>query len=123
MTEINNNIHNYGYKIDKIETKKEDGVKQNNEIPKEAEGQQYLPDTGVLGRSQIYGIKGSNISKSVEETVEMAKNCPVKMGCCEAIFDNRYQNYIESGLSESDAYMNALLDEEEFLDLASTIKR
>ncbi len=124
MAEINNNMHNYGFKIDRIETKKDAAPKQSVEAQKEETAEQtYVADTGVLGRSQIHGIKGGNITKSVDETVKMAENEPIRMGCSEAIFDNMYQEYCNQGLSESDAYMKALLDEEEFLDISAEYNR
>lgn len=123
MSEINNNIHNYGFKIDRIDSKKDNMPKQQTEAPKEASEQNYVADTGVLGRSQVHGIKGGNIAKSVDEAVIMAEDCPIKLGCSEAIFDKMYQNYIASGLSEEDAYMQALLDEEEFLDITASCNR
>ena len=78
MAEINNNIHNYGYKIERIDSKKDNAVKQQPEVQQEIPEQNYAIDTGVLGRSQIHGIKGGNIAKSVDEAVYMAENCPVK---------------------------------------------
>ena len=115
MSEINNNITNYGYKIERISKNKET-ASQTPEPAKESNEKQYIADTGVLGRSQI--LNGANISKSVDEAVELAKNNPAKMGCSEAIFDSMFKKFLEEGLSESDAYLKALCAEEEFLQIS-----
>ena len=122
MTEVNNNIHNYGYKIERIEPKKEDAAKLHQDMVKEEE-HKYVPDPGVLGRSLVNSPNNGNIAKSVNETVEMAKNQPIRFECSNKFFENRYNHYIKSGLSEPDAYLKAAMEEEEFLDISSSYNR
>ena len=123
MSEINNNIPNYGFKTDRIEAKIDNSPKQSAETPKEDVENNYVLDTGVLGRSQINSPRGGNIEKSVNEAVDMAKNQPVKMGASEAVHDMLFQQYKNAGLSESDAYLKALLAEEEFLNSTQGVNR
>ncbi len=124
MAEINNNIHNYGFKIERIDSIAENTTKHPVETTKdETEEQKYIADPGILGRSQIQGIKGGNIAKSVNEAVDMAENEPIRLNSSEILFDNMYQNYREAGLSEDDAYLKALLAEDEFLDISSGCNR
>ena len=124
MSEINNNMHNYGYgKIDRVEAKKEYDTKQQSENSKDADERKFVPDTGVLGRSQIHRIKGADIERSVDEAVDMAKTQPTRLSCSEKIFDTMFEHYLDSGMSEADAYTKALMDEEEFLDISASLKR
>ena len=124
MAEINNNMYNqYGFQIDRID-KKDNTPKQNAEIAKEEkEERNYVPDTGVLGRSQIHRLNGADITKSINDAVDMAENQPVRMNCSEMIFDHMYDKYIDAGLSEADAYTRALMDEEEFLDISGLLQK
>ena len=122
MTEINHNINGYGYPIERMNIKKESGDVQKAAVQKETTEANYVADTCVLGRSQI-DIKGGNIDKSVNEAVKMAKEQPVRLGCSEEIFDTMYNSYLKQGFNESDSYMKALADEEEFLDISQSFKR
>ncbi|MCD7780764.1 MAG: hypothetical protein LUH05_08860 [Candidatus Gastranaerophilales bacterium] len=119
MTEINNNIPNFGHKIEKIENNKhieeQKSVKQNEDFDKTVN---YVPDTGVLGRSQVKTTKGMDISKSVDEAVALAENNPALLGCSEGVFDSLYKSFLEMGMEPSDAYMNALFGEQELLEIA-----
>ena len=110
MSEINN-IGNYGLNIDKID--KKGIISSHQEDIKE-----YVPDTGILGRSQVKTTKGADISKSVDEAVNMAKRHSTLMQCSEKIFNYIYQSYLDKGLSPSEAYEKALLAEEEFMEIS-----
>lgn len=117
MAEINNNIPNFGLKkIDKIYTAEptESVIPQHTEPPTEPT---YAPDPGVLGRSQVKRANGGNIAKTVDETVDIAKNNPALMCCCESVFDTVYNDLIAQGKNSDDAYMQALLAEEELLEI------
>ena len=124
MSEINNShINNYGFNTPHIGIKKDDSSKQEPAKEEVQAEQKYAHDTGVLGRSQIHRMRGGNIEKSVDEAVYMAENCPVRTKCSEMIFDNFYQKYLDSGIDEADAYLKALLGEEEFLNLSEAYKK
>lgn len=118
MAEINNNIPNFSRNIEKVETKKtkepDKSVANENEIQKDT---YYVQDTGVLGRSQIKSANGANISKSVDEAVSLASKNPVLLGSSESMFNSMYEDFISQGMEPSDAYMKALLAEEEFMEL------
>ena len=117
MTEINN-IGNYGLGIDKID---KSGIKKSAEVSAHQDDikeKEYIPDTGVLGRSQVKTTKGADVSKSVDEAVNMAKNHPNLLLCCEEMFDGIYKHYLDKGLSSSEAYEKALLAEEEFMKIS-----
>ena len=117
MAEINNNIPNFGYKrIEKIDKQEqtEKAIEQENK-PKEKP--QYAPDTGVLGRSQVRPANGGNIAKTVEEAVELSTKNPALMCCCEGIFETVYKDLVAQGKNPDDAYMQALLAEEELLEI------
>lgn len=117
MAEINNNIPNFGFqRIEKVHSQEptDKVVAQNNEI---AEEPTYAPDPGILGRSQVKPAKGGNITKTIEETVALAKNNPALMSCGEGIFDARYNDAIARGLTTDEAYMEALFAEEALLEI------
>lgn len=123
MTEINNNIPNFGIKnIDKVEKTGKASPAEEVAVEKE-EQQKYVPDTGVLGRSQVKALKGGNISQSVDLAVEMAKNKPVLMQSGESLFNSIYNDLVERGMEPSEAYMNALMAEDEFYALAASYNR
>lgn len=115
MKEINNNIPNYGYKIDHIDTKKEIAAKTENKIVKDTEEYQYVPDT--VGRSQVHYLKGGNIEKSVEEAVDIAENEPEVLLACENMYESLYQKYINEGCNEIDAAIKAMFGEEELREI------
>lgn len=120
MTEIGKNIGNYGYNIEKIGKKTPADIKDNAKEQKtdEAAEYKYAPNSGVLGRSQVNASNGANITKSVNEAVAIATKRPDILQGSECIFDSVYQNLIENGMDESDAYLQALMAEEEFLGVA-----
>jgi hypothetical protein len=119
MAEINNNIPSFGYKKINNNIEKpaqvEKGVMPEDEIKKGNSA--YTPAAETIGRSQVRPANGANIAKTVEETIELATNNPALMGCCEGIFCSKYNDYIQSGMNESDAYMKALMAEEELLGI------
>ena len=117
MAEINNNIPNFGYKkIEKID-KQEPAGKVSAQENKPQEEKTYAPDLGILGRSQVKRANGGNIAKTIDETVAIAKNNPALMYCCGGMFDTIYNDLIAQGKNPDDAYMQALLAEEELLEI------
>ena len=120
MTEINKSIVNYGYGLDKIEKqpKKEQPKRENNEANKSDE-QKYTPDTGVLGRSQVNSSSGANIAKSVDEAVALASKRPQILTSSDEMFNSIYQKLISEGMDESEAYLQAIMAEDEFLNLVN----
>lgn len=118
MAEINNNIPNFSRSIEKVEAKKADKadktLQNENEASKDAS---YIQDTGVLGRSQIHRSNGANIAKSVDEAVALASKNPVLLSSSEGMFNTMYEDFLAQGMEPSDAYMKALLAEEEFMEL------
>ena len=117
MAEINNNIPNFGFK--KVETPNIAPEPTPPTVPTTSEAPEptVMPDPGVLGRSQVKRANGGNIVKTIDETVSIAKNNPALMGCCEGIFNTVYNDLVEGGMNEADAYMQALLAEEELLEM------
>lgn len=118
MAEINNNIPNFGINSKKVENKTNKEVVQP-QLPVEEEcvEYQYVQDTGVLGRSQVTCAKCGDIAKSVDEAVALAKNNPTLLNSSEGVFNIMYQDFLASGMEESEAYMRALMGEEEFMEL------
>ncbi len=121
MAEINNNISGYGINREKIEvknkepdliTKKE--IEKLNKTPNKTD---YVPDTGVLGRSQVKSAKHGDIAKSIDEAVILAEKNPVLLQCSESMFDCLYEKFLNQGMKPSEAYTRALLAEEEFLEI------
>ena len=118
MAEINNNIPNFGInnkKIDNVPSKEVPTV--TPQIEEDVIEQQYIQDTGVIGRSQVTCAKCGDITKSVEEAVALAKKNPTLQSASESVFNTLYKDLVESGMEESEAYMRALMGEEEFLEL------
>lgn len=122
MTEINkNNLGSYSYNIKKVGKEQINEPKQNvNNKIQEAPDYKYAQDTGVLGRSQVTSSQEANIAKSVDEAVSLAAKRPQILLGSESVFDSLYETLIEEGMEPSEAYMQALLAEEEFLALASS---
>lgn len=122
MTEIsNNNIGKYGYNIQKVEKEKEKAKECGcaNCKAEEKSEQNYMPDTGVLGRSQVKSKNGGNIPKSVDEAVALAAKKPEILLGSEDVFTSIYDKLIKEGMPESEAYIQALMAEDEFLSIAS----
>ncbi len=125
MTEINGNIPNFGLNAGKVEPKKgkETLVQKNNENNDQDKKASYIQDTGILGRSQVMKTRGGDITKSVDEAVNIAEKNPALLCGCETLFNDIYKDFIEQGMDETDAYMNALIAEEEFLQIGAANNR
>lgn len=118
MTEINNNNN-----IPKVNVNKVVDVKNKNVpetiptcVPQTAE--EKVPDTGILGRSQVDGLKGADFSKSVDEAVKLAKSNPVGLQASEDIFEIMYDKFLNAGMPKDEAYFKATLAEEKFMETA-----
>ena len=74
-----------------------------------------MPDTGVLGRSQVKNIKHGDVSRSVDEAVELMRRKPIVLDSSDKIFDILYNSFLKEGLDPSEAYIKALLAQEEFI--------
>ena len=118
MAEINN-IPNFGINNNKkVENKNnKDAVAPQIPIEEECVEHQYVQDTGVLGRSQVKCAKCGDIAKSVDEAIALAKSNPTLLSASESMFDTIYHDFKEQGMEESEAYLRALLAEEEFMEL------
>jgi len=124
MAEINNNIPTFGRNIEKLDNfHKEQKSKSPNINEPNKKDMKYIPDTGVLGRSQVKSTKGGDVQRSVDEAVLLAQKNPALMCGCESVFDCIYRDCLAQGMNESDAYMKALLAEEEFLQVGSANNR
>ncbi len=119
MAEINNNIPNFGRNTDKIGTKINNEPKKETAVQEEQKEHNYIPDTGILGRSQVKSIHDADIQKSIEEAVRLAQNNPALLCGCEDIFNHIYNDYIKTGMEPSEAYMKALLAEEELMEIGA----
>ena len=118
MAEINNNIPKFGYNIEKIDSNKN---KTPDIIPSEAqagfEEQSYVPDTGVLGRSQIKNPKGSDVTRSVDEAITLCEKYPQIAECGDDFFDVLYEQFISDGMEPAEAYTKASMAMEEFVEI------
>ena len=126
MSEINNN--GFGNKINdirfrNIQSDKTGKAPAENSTENKPEEQKIVPDTGVLGRSQIKGIKGGDITKSVDETVALAMKHPEIISGGDEIFDLIYDRYIKEGLTPDKAYALASMGVEEFAELSKANKK
>ena len=118
MAEINNNIQKFGYNIEKIDNCKNKKTDINHvEIQTESEGQQYVPDTGILGRSQIKNPKGSDVTRSVDETIALCEKYPQILDCGDRLFDSLYEQFLKDGMDPSEAYSNASMAMAEFVEI------
>ena len=119
MAEINNNNFvkfQVGSKpIDVNNVTKEAQQQQVKEEPSE---KKYVPDTGILGRSQVRSTKGGDITKSVDEAVKMAQEHPEILEAGEIVFDSIYEAFLADGLSPDEAYAQASLAVDEFCEVA-----
>lgn len=118
MTEINGNIPNFGLNIGKVEPKKEKETLKQQNIDNEQQ-QTYIQDTGVLGRSQVVRTRGGDITKSVDEAVNLAKNHPELLDGGDVVFESVYNTFVDQGMDEADAYLKALSAQTEFMDIAA----
>lgn len=126
MSEINNN--GFGNKINDIKFRniKPDKIEKShtdNISEQKSEEKAIVPDTGVLGRSQVKGIKGGDITKSVEETVALAIKHPEIISGGDEIFNLVYDRYIKEGYTPDKAYALASLGVEEFTELSKAQKQ
>lgn len=118
MAEINNNIPSFGINNKKVDNKVNKEPQVQPQVQEECPEHKYVPDTGVLGRSQVKCSKcGGDITKSVDEAVALAKNNPTLLLGSDRIFDSIYNGLLLEGMEESEAYMKALACEEEFLQM------
>ena len=118
MAEINNNITKFGYNIEKIDNNKnkiQDTT--HTDMQTGAEEIQYVPDTGILGRSQIKNQKGSDVTRSVDETIALCEKYPQIMECGDELFDTLYEQFLADGMDASEAYTKASLAMEEFVEI------
>lgn len=121
MTEINNNISSFGRNVEKVEVPEKDCKIPCSEKIEEGRQAEYVPDTGVLGRSQVKRANGGNIAKSVDEAVALAKDNPALLCGCESIYNCLYKDFLEQGDDPAEAHIKALLAEEEFYKCACNI--
>lgn len=120
MAEINNNSNFVKYPIGKkpIEITNKEKEVQQQPAQHEPQERSYVPDTGVLGRSQVKCSKcGADITQSVDEAVALAKGNPGLLLGSDRIFDSIYNGLLLEGMEESEAYMKALACEEEFMQM------
>ena len=126
MAEINNNIPKFGYNIEKIDNSKNKTPDINHvEVQAGSEEKQYVPDTGILGRSQIKNPKGSDVTRSVDETIALCEKYPQIMECGDELFDTfgdelfdtLYEQFLADGMDASEAYTKASLAMEEFVEI------
>ncbi len=119
MAEINNNIPNFGINGKKVENNKlNKELQPQTQVKEEGLEQKYVPDTGVLGRSQVKSAKGGDITKSVDDAIKMVKEHPALVEAGEVVFDSIYEQFLADGLSEADAYAQASLAVDEFCQIA-----
>ena len=88
------------------------------QVKEEGLEQKYVPDTGVLGRSQVKSAKGGDITKSVDDAIKMVKEHPELVEAGEVVFDSIYEQFLADGLSPADAYAQASLAVDEFCEIA-----
>ncbi len=119
MAEINNsNFVKYPIGNKPIEINNKEKEAQPQQTSKETQERSYVPDTGVLGRSQVKCSKcGADITQSVDEAVALAKGNPGLLLGSDRIFDSIYNGLLLEGMEESEAYMKALACEEEFMQM------
>lgn len=125
MTEINkNNMHanmlKYNTYTDKVEAKQCPQQDKTELIEQEEKNEpQTIKDTGVLGRSQVKNAKSSDV---VSETVALMKNDEKLVSAANKFFDKVFDDYIKLGYGETEAYTNALIAQEEFFEIAQSVK-
>jgi len=122
MTEINNNNrHNYGVNknnnVERVDINKIDQSQVKCDCC-EKEPVSYIPDPGILGRSQVKSPKNSDSTRSVDEAVLLAQKQPVLLTASEDMFETLYEKFVADGIPEHEAYMAALQAEEEFMIMA-----
>ena len=126
MTDINGNFGNFEPKTDytKINKNSKDAeVPQKNLGDKNAPYE--LPSSDVLGRSQVASPIGSDVSKSVDEAVLLArqyKKSPEVLSAADGFFENMYEKFLEAGMNKADAYAKAAVATGEFIDTVTAVK-
>lgn len=124
MAEINNNIPKFQKNIERVDVKKNKEVKVEPAVVEEKAEQQLAPATDAYGKALVINakdVKGVDIAKSVDEAVALARTNPARLTGSESIFNTIYQDLLESGVNEEDAYIRALQAEEEFLGITAHI--
>ena len=117
MTEINN-IPGFGYNPENNRIRH---AKETVNLPEaEAIVRSVVPDLGVLGRSQIKGVKSADITRSVDEAVALAKGNPAILEACDKLYENIYQSKIKEGMTAAEAHEFALMAEGELLDIVAS---
>lgn len=128
MTEINNNNMNYDTKIRKVKqinppekAEKTENI-ENIEEQTIKQEQNFIEDTGVLGRSLVKKSNGGNVAKSIDEAVFIAINHPEILEGGEELFNAAEDYFKNLGMNEEEAYFSALLAQEEFNELANAVR-
>lgn len=118
MAEINNNIQKFGYNIEKVDNSKNKTPETPHvEVPEGSEEKRYVPDTGILGRSQIKNPKGADVTRSVDETIALCEKYPQILNCGDELFDTLYEQFLKDGMDPSEAYSNASMAMAEFVEI------
>ena len=124
MSEINNNMNKIRYTRN-IEP--ESKINDSKKLPKdnfvEEKQEDRIQDTGVLGRSQVHSVKGSDITKSVDEAVALAIESPEILEAGDPVFDALYEDFLKSGMKPEDAYAMAATGMFEFREIASAHRK
>ena len=123
MAEINNNLTNYRINTERtIDTKNidSDSIKEKEQDikNKSSDVAKYIADTGVLGRSQVKNPKGSDVTRSIDETIALIDKHPEIIECGDELFDTLYEQFLSDGMSNSEAYEKASLAMEEFVEIS-----
>lgn len=128
MTEINNNNMNYDTTIRKVKqinppekAEKTENI-ENIEEQTIKQEQNFIEDTGVLGRSLVKKSNGGNVAKSIDEAVFIAINHPEILEGGEELFNAAEDYFKNLGMNEEEAYFSALLAQEEFNELANAVR-
>lgn len=128
MTEINNNNMNYDTTIRKVKqinppekAEKTENI-ENIEEQTIKQEQNFIEDTGVLGRSLVKKSNGGNVTKSIDEAVFIAINHPEILEGGEELFNAAEDYFKNLGMNEEEAYFSALLAQEEFNELANAVR-
>lgn len=120
MTEINNNIGSYGFKAGKTTSKKSvtENKNKDNAENNRAENE-YIQDTGVLGRSQVKRSHGTDAISGIDSAVMTARTNPRVMIAADRLFDSVYDGFLKDGMNETAAYINACKASDEFMEIAA----
>ena len=119
MSEINNNVNNIRFHKNNFDKNINEPKKNPAESTAEEKPQaKIVPDTGVLGRSQIQGVKGGDIAKSIDEAVALAQEYPEVLETGDSVFDSLYNDFIKAGKSPEEAYAMASTGMMEFMEIA-----